>query len=194
MIFYLKGKIEEINLDFAVIEVNNVGYQVFLSEFSLRKLSLNQEVKIHIYMNVKEDGIILYGFLDDSEKRFFEKLISVSKIGPKSAMAILSFHDIKNLPEYIINKNSKAISKFPGIGLKTAERIILELKDKLDGFYLEPNLINNSYKNFDIKKEALEALESLGYSTIDAKVAIENINADTVEETIKQALKSLSIF
>lgn len=157
------------------------------------------EVKIHTYMNVKEDSISLFGFNTKEELLIFKKMIGVSGIGPKGALAILSTLSIDNLKLAIISDDAKAISKAPGIGVKTASKLILELKDKLsiDDYSNEfgMEVLNNS-NNLEIsaQKDAVEALVSLGYSSSAAYSAVKKaivLEKEDVGKIIKIALKEL---
>ncbi|MFR3072169.1 MAG: Holliday junction branch migration protein RuvA [Paeniclostridium sp.] len=132
MYSYIKGSIEEINLDSLVIEANNIGYKVNVSSNTLSDLKLGKEYKIYTKLIVREDDMSLCGFSTKEELNMFELLNSVSKIGPKVALGILSFATPKQIGAYIVSEDVAKMSKAPGVGKKTAERIILELKDKID--------------------------------------------------------------
>lgn len=200
MISFIKGIVADIEEDKVVIECNNIGYNIFVPASVLSNINrAGMEVKIHTYMNVKEDSISLFGFNTKEELLIFKKMIGVSGIGPKGALAILSTLSIDNLKLAIISDDAKAISKAPGIGVKTASKLILELKDKLsiDDYSNEfgMEVLNNS-NNLEIsaQKDAVEALVSLGYSSSAAYSAVKKaivLEKEDVGKIIKIALKEL---
>ena len=200
MYAYLKGTIEEIGEDDLVIEVNQIGYRVMVSARTVNQVEgIGSFVKLYTYTLVREDAFMLYGFLSRDELMLFKKLITVNGIGPKGGLAILSVLDVDALRFAILSGDAKAISKAPGIGVKTAERVILDLRDKIS---LEDTLQANDVRPGeaimedvgDHRKEAVEALTALGYSATDALKAVKqveitpDINTETV---LKQALKYL---
>lgn len=202
MISYLKGKLEYILNDYIIVDVNNIGFQVFISTYTMSELpQQGNEIKIYTYMNVREDAILLYGFLTMDEMNMFDILKTVSGVGPKSALGMLSFIRPQDISMAIITEDLNILSKAPGIGKKTAQRIILDLKDKLKTSTLFEN--NNDNITIDIddspnlhKKEAIEALISLGYSQMESTKVVIDIykdNANT-EDIIKLALKKISKF
>lgn len=200
MISFIKGTVADIETDKLVVECNNIGYNIFVPVSVIDKVNQTGiEVKLHTYLSVKEDSMTLFGFLTRDELNLFKQMISVSGIGPKGALGILSTLPVESLKIAIISGDSKAIAKSPGIGAKTASKLILELKDKLDisdtfkdsdsEDYSKSNNINNS-----IQGDATDALISLGYSPTQAFSAIKeayNHNKDItdVSELIKNALK-----
>ena len=131
MIAYLKGKILERNENLIILEVNNVGYEINISLNTYLSLSNKNECELYTYLQVKEDGISLFGFSTKGEKELFTNLITVNGVGPKMAITILSGASIADIITSIVSEDSKMLSKFKGVGKKTAERIILELKEKL---------------------------------------------------------------
>lgn len=194
MIGYLKGKIIHPNPARIIIDVNGVGYLVFISLTTFEKISDSKEVELFIHTNVKEDSITLYGFYEESEKAMFELLISVSGIGPKSALGILSGIRIDELKEAIASGNISRIVKAPGIGKKTAERLVLELRSKIDNI-----VTSQSFGvSFDKKNEAAAALSILGYNVKSTEKILRDIltlEPDlTLENLIKKALNQLSSF
>lgn len=200
MIAFLKGIIEDISEDIVQLDVNNVGYNIRVSTSCAAKLSTEKGiVKLHTYMSVKEDDVSLFGFLSKNELEIFKKCISVNGIGPKAAMSILSTMDADSLRFAIISEDASAISKAPGVGKKIAERLILELKDKLpvDDVYFgkEADLYaSKTALTGSEAQEAIAALISLGYSQTEAKKAIQSIEG--VEEMdsgeiLRKALKQL---
>lgn len=195
MLAYLNGILEYIFEDYIILNVNDIGYKVFISTYTLSQLpQLEQKVKIYTHMAVREDDISLYGFLTLDEIDMFNTLISVSGIGSKTALNILSNMRPENIHIAIITGDISALSKLPGIGKKTAQRMILDLKDKIKINTIlelnEKNIFDNSNK-----EEAISALVSLGYSQTEARHAISNIKDNlSVEELIKLGLKNLAKF
>lgn len=200
MYAYLKGTIEEIGEDDLVIEVNQIGYRVMVSARTANQVEgIGSFVKLYTYTLVREDAFMLYGFLRRDELMLFKKLITVNGIGPKGGLAILSVLDVDELRFAILSGDAKAISKAPGIGAKTAERVILDLRDKIsleDTLQADSARVNGIITEDvgDQRKEAVEALTALGYSATDALKAVKqveitpDINTETV---LKQALKYL---
>lgn len=203
MYAYLKGTLEEITEDNIVVEVGNIGYNVKVSTTTADLLPpLGNEVKIYTYTLVREDTFSLYGFLTRDDLEIFKKLITVNGIGPKGGLAILSVMSADALRFAIMAGDAKSIAKAPGIGNKTAERVILDLRDKVS---LEDTLkglgepvgaagvaaVGGSPDNA-MKKEAIEALVALGYSASDATAAVKKVEVaedTTVESILKTALK-----
>lgn len=196
MISYLKGKILEKTDNLVVIEVNNIGYEVNISMNTYLTISNKNECELYTYLQVKEDGLALFGFASKQEKELFMNLITVNGVGPKMAITILSGASITDLITSIISEDSKMLSRFKGVGKKTAERIILELKEKLaeninfeDASEISSVDLHNSVVN-----DAIMALTALGLNKTDAVKRIkENIEqSDTVETLIEKILKNLS--
>lgn len=200
MIAFIKGELAEINDNYIVIETGNIGYEIFLPTSSILELPQRKSIiKIYTYLHVREDIFCLYGFLTKDDLAIFKQLITVNGIGPKGALGILSGLTADELRFAILAEDSKAISKAPGIGPKTASKIILELKDKikLDEAF-EQKLENQSAKTKDNiygrREEAIEALSSLGYSTSDAFKIVNQIDITedmTTEDILKLCLKRL---
>lgn len=203
MIAYLKGKIADIAEENVVLEVNHIGYNIKITGRTLGMLpAVGEEIKIYTYTYVREDAIHLYGFLTRDDLTMFKLLITVNGIGPKGALAVLSVMDADELRFAIISGDAKAIAKAPGIGGKTAERAILDLKDKVS---IEDSFMNKESESYQagtenagtagtVVKEAAEALTALGYSASDALRAVKKVeNAEelSVEEVLKLALKKL---
>ena len=203
MYAYLKGTLEEITEDNIVVEVGNIGYNVKVSTTTADLLPpLGNEVKIYTYTLVREDTFSLYGFLTRDDLEIFKKLITVNGIGPKGGLAILSVMSADALRFAIMAGDAKSIAKAPGVGNKTAERVILDLRDKVS---LEDTLRGLGEPvgtagavaaggNLDnaMKKEAIEALVALGYSASDATAAVKKVEVTedaTVESILKMALK-----
>lgn len=200
MFAYVKGVLESINENYIVIDVNGIGYKIFMPNSGISKLpEIGEIVKVHTYYYVREDNISLYGFNTQEELKMFELLISVSGIGTKSALAILSEISPSSFALSVISGDVTALVKIPGIGNKTAQRMILELKDKLK---TEQAITKNSIKNVDIGysnnqdniSEASSALQVLGYTKkeVDKVLSSNDFNGLSIEEIIKEALKKLS--
>ena len=194
MISYIKGVIDTVEHDKVIIENNNMGYNVLMSQSATEVLGQGEEIKIYTYLHVKEDAMQLFGFLSKNELEMFKKLISVSGVGPKGGLAILSALPENNLQMAIISGDAKAISKAQGIGAKTAQRIIIELKDKID---LEEMLEVSSEaisSDNSIQSDAIDALIALGYSKTESFNAVKKISIDEnmdVEDILKLALKNI---
>lgn len=209
MYAYLKGTIEAIEDDNIVLEVNHIGYNVKVPFSVVASLpGIGSNIKIYTYTCVREDAFILYGFLTQDDLRIFKSLITVSGIGPKGALGILSIMDADALRFAILAGDAKAISKAPGIGAKSAERIIIDLKDKMSIISEEDalkgatsisktgrkNNQENSFEQADIeaRNDAIEALVALGYSASDALRAIKglgDLSGMDSEAILKAALK-----
>lgn len=200
MFAYVKGVLESIYENYIVIDVNGIGYKIFMPNSGINKLpEIGEIVKVHTYYYVREDNISLYGFNTQEELKMFELLISVSGIGTKSALAILSEISPSSFALSVISGDVTALVKIPGIGNKTAQRMILELKDKLK---TEQAITKNSIKNADIGysnnqnniSEASSALQVLGYTKkeVDKVLSSNDFNGLSIEDIIKEALKKLS--
>lgn len=197
MFAYIKGSIEYINQDSVIIDHNGIGFKVMTSIQTINKVNLHNIVTIYTHMNVREDDISLYGFLTKEELDIFRLLIGISGIGPKGALAILSTLSVDELRIAVLSEDYKAIAKANGVGTKTAQRLVIELKDKLkledvlSGFEDD---ISASNVNPDNISEASMALVSLGYTNSEALKAIKKVSGyDTmsVENLIKAALKKM---
>lgn len=199
MYAYLKGTVEEITQDNLVLEVNQIGYNIKISARTMNAIDgVGSFLKVYTYTLVREDAFSLYGFLTRDDLEVFKKLITVNGIGPKGGLAILSIMSADELRFAILSGDAKAISKAPGVGAKTAERVILDLKDKIS---LEDALTPKDAAYADVlpkedaggrKNEAIEALVALGYSASDALRAVKQVEVTektTVEEILKAALK-----
>ena len=201
MYSYLKGELVEILDDTIVVEVNNVGYNVHMPASMIDNFTgTGQKIKIYTYLHVKEELMELYGFLTRDDLNVFKLLLGVSGIGPKGALAILTVMTPDDLRFAVLGEDAKAIAKAPGIGSKTAQRLILELKDKLkleDVF--ERKAASAEAGQGDalsgVKSEAVQALAALGYSSSEALKAVNGVELIpdiTVEEVLKAALKQMA--
>lgn len=201
MIGYVKGILEEIEEDCVIVDVNGLGIRILTGgALASQMLVPGSEVKIYTYTYVKEDAFQLYGFISKDELSLFKKLITVSGIGPKGAASILSAFSAEDLRYAIYAGDIKTISKAPGIGKKTAERLVLELKDKVELDYQADTLLGQLADETvgstepNNRKDAIDALTALGYSSMDAAKAVKQAdpNADMdAEDILKDALKYL---
>lgn len=193
MIAYLKGKVEFKSINYTVIEINGIGYKVFMPTKSLQKIEMKSEIKVFTYMKVAEDDISLYGFMTNEELAMFELLISVGGIGAKSAINILSNIEPSKFALAVITDDVNTLKKLPGIGPKTAQRIILELKDKLKSEQAieTENVQNNPIKLNQNVQDAIDALQVLGYTRNEIEKTLSEINTNdmSVEDIIKEGLK-----
>ena len=194
MYSYIKGIIEEISLDHVVIDNNGIGYKINASANTIMKLQLGCECKIYTKLIVKEDDMSLCGFYEKEELRMFELLTSISKIGPTVGLGILSFASPKQIGAYILSEDIGKLSTAPGVGKKTAERIVLELKDKIDknNVEFEATLLT-SQPSVVSQDEAVDALVALGYSLQESKDAVQKCKKDglNTEDIIKKSLSYL---
>lgn len=202
MIAYLRGDVAALNENSVILEVNNIGYLVYVSGRDADRLAdARKEVCVHTYMHVKEDALQLYGFCSQDDLEIFKLLLGVNGIGPKAALGVLTALSADDLRFAILSEDAKAIAKAPGVGNKTAQKVILELKDKLsleEAF--EKRLTNQndlaaSAVMTDSKGEAVQALTALGYSNTDALKAVNKAeltdDMDT-EAILKAALKQMA--
>lgn len=186
MIRRLTGKIIEKDINSIIIETSGIGYLVFTSLSTLSNIVSDSETTLYTYLSVRENALDLYGFIDKEELNFFELLLTVNGVGPKSAISILSSSNTETLTEGIQSNDALYLSKISGIGKKTAEKIVLALRDKLGAI---ENRDSNNTRNSD----AMDALVSLGYSEKDVRETVSRIKEkDDVEKIIKEALKILS--
>ncbi len=201
MYSYIKGPLSEVEIDHVVIDVNGIGYNIYIPTNCFDYLpGIGEDCKIHTYLYIREDAMILYGFLTKDDLALFKQLITVSGVGPKGALGILSSLSADDLRFAILAGDAKAISKAPGIGAKTAQRVILELKDKMtleDAFEkkFENEKIHVATSNNQVKNDAIMALNALGYSSSESLKAVSKveISADMdIEDVLKQALKQMS--
>lgn len=201
MYAYIKGSLEIKSLGYVVVEAGNgVGYKIFMSESAIDRLGeIGEIVKIYTYLRVREDEMSLYGFITNEELHMFELLLSVSGIGAKSAISILSNITPSSFALAVITDDVASIKSLPGIGAKTAQRIILELKDKVKAAddtnknELE-TMLNKKESNMENVSEAIAALQVLGYSRKEVEKALEKFEKDnlSVEDIIRKALSNLA--
>ena len=189
MIYSLNGKLVAKKEGFVVIDVAGLGYKVHVAPRILEKLpSVGESVQLYSYLNVKEDALDLYGFLREPELVFFEKLLTISGVGPKSALAVMAVATVEQLAAAINEGKSDLLTRAPGVGKKTAERIVLELRGKLPSLKSGETVL---LMEADVDVE--EALVGLGYSRSDARKAIEKVDRKTkgLENRLKTALRNL---
>lgn len=205
MFEYLKGTIEDVQPGYIVVDVNGVGYLVYTSNPYVYQVDSNEKVKVFIHQAVTDSSQLLYGFSSRELKSIFEKLLNVSGIGPKSALAIIAGNDPQSLLNAINTENVTYLTKFPGVGQKTAKQIILDLKGKLDDiapslfddFAAENQPVSDDKSDNQALEDALEALSELGYSARDikkARKALEDIEVTTTEDYLRQGLSAVTKF
>lgn len=202
MYSYIKGVLAELEEDAIVVETGGIGYHIYTTGQTFSRLpSLGDEVKIYTYLYIREDAMLLYGFCSKDELRVFKLLLGVSGIGPKGALAILSVMTTDDLRFAVLGDDAKTIAKAPGVGVKTAQRLILELRDKLsieDAFEEKLSQAENPARDKakGAKNEAVQALVALGYSSSEALKAlggIEITEETDVEDLLKAALKNMAL-
>ena len=197
MFYYLNGTVAEIAAGLAVIDCGGVGYACATTNYTLSQLKKGERAKLYTYMNVREDAVELFGFASQSELHSFKLLLGVSGVGPKAALSILSANTPANLAMAVVMGDEKALTAAPGIGKKIAQRIILELKDKLakeqSSFAGDTGAILPVAVPDDKTREAGAALAVLGYSASEVAAALKGIDMDALplEEIIRQALKRM---
>lgn len=200
MISYIRGELVSIEDDKVIVDVNGVGFGIFMPAQSMNLLpSVGEEVKLHTYMNVREDAMQLYGFLTRDDLQVFKLVIGVSGIGPKGGLGILSKLSADELRFAVMAHDVKIISSAPGIGKKTAEKLIIELKDKLsieDVLTREEESVTNvaGHASNQVQAEAVQALVALGYGNSEALKAVKKVSISentSVEDVLKQALKNI---
>lgn len=201
MISYLKGELSEVKESYIVIEVGNIGYEVGLPSSSIMELpSIGSTIKVYTYLHVREDAIGLFGFLTKDDLEMFKLLITVNGIGPKGALGILSSISADEIRFAVLADDAKTIAKAPGIGNKTASKLILELKDKFKlETAFEQKLVNQAERKegsgiFAKKEEAVQALVVLGYSGADALKIVNQIEITedmTSDQILKLCLKKM---
>lgn len=196
MIGYLKGIVTHLFREHCFIDVHGVGYRVFVPASTMEKLTIGKETTVFTYMNVREDAILLYGFATQDEYDLFMLLISVNGVGPKVALGVLSAVNPDGFRLAVHQKNIKVLTKMPGIGKKTAERIVLELQDKIgpvDDGAVADIAVPSTAASKGMMSEAVDALVGLGYSEQEILPVVEEKAGicQTVEKLIKEVLKAL---
>ncbi len=198
MFYYVRGKVAHVAPNLAVIDCGGVGYACRTTSYTLSALQVGEEGKLYTHLNVREDAMELYGFASENERNCFQMLIAVSGVGPKAALSILSATTPEGLATAIITGNEKALTVAPGIGKKIAQRIILELKDKLAKGQLPTAEERYGGTGMtvipqDKSSEATAALAVLGYSPGEIAMALKGLDLETLslEDTVRQALRKM---
>lgn len=194
MISFIKGVLEVVDGTFVIVDVHGVGYGLLISEWDRSQLpELGEPVVFYTYLQVKEDGVQLFGFLNRAVQQTFQLLITVNGIGPKSALGLLSRLSISELYLAIQHEDVTAISRAPGVGKKMAQKLILELKDKLAQFVMDESepVTEDVSNRRSLEADAVEALTTLGYGLTESRQLVAQVisSADTVEEVLKLALR-----
>ena len=198
MITYIRGELVAIEEDKVIVDVGGVGYGIYMPATAMNYLpSIGEELRLHTYMNVREDAMQLFGFLTRDDLKVFKLVIGVSGIGPKGGLSILSHLSPDDLRFAVMANDAKTISAAQGIGKKTAEKLIIELKDKLNiedvlNKVTDTEVVDVSNNANEIQAEAVQALVALGYGSTEAMKAVKKVQFDeetTVETVLKQALK-----
>lgn len=190
MISYLKGKIKNKGTGFIIAEVNNIGYQIFIASLFYADIAIGQEIEFYTHQYVREDSLSLYGFKNLEELELFELLLGISGIGPKSALGVMSIATVADVKESISRGDSALLTKVSGIGRKTAERVVLELREKISKLSGE---VDRSNKGSLGSSDEIDALMALGYSLSQAREALNAVDPEITDsgERIRQALKKI---
>jgi Holliday junction DNA helicase RuvA len=196
MITFLKGRLAHKDPTFVIIDVNGVGYHVNISLQTYSEIKDQENILLHTHLNIREDAHILFGFSNESEKKLFQQLISVNGVGPSTAIVMLSYMSSAELKAAIVQENTAALQSIKGIGGKTAQRVIIELKDKLKKESWDENQpALSAGPHNTLRKEALSALLTLGLPKAAAEKSVDTVlkksgNTITLEDLVKQALKN----
>ena len=196
MFEFIIGEIRKINEDYVILENHGMGYKIFTTEKAVEVVKLYEEYTFYISMQIRENEVYLYGFLDENELYLFNLLITVSGVGPKSGLSLLSVMNIYQIKQAVLMNDSNSLSKANGIGKKTAGRIILELQDKI--INMDDDLIIGTQKELSVSENmllAIDALQNLGFMRRDIEKVLMNVNVNAmeIEEIIKLCLKKLSV-
>jgi holliday junction DNA helicase RuvA len=196
MIAFLKGKLVHKEPTFIIIDVGGVGYQANISLQTYSEIKDQENIFVHTYLNIREDAHILFAFSQESERKLFQQLISVNGVGPSTAIVMLSYMNSQELKTAIVQENAAALQAIKGIGGKTAQRVIIDLKDKLKKESWEESVPSISAGPHNtLRKEALSALLTLGLPKAAAEKSVDSVlkksgNTITLEDLVKQALKN----
>lgn len=190
MIAKIKGKIEQLKDNYVIIDVGGLGYKVFLTSYATGKIAGQENAELFTYTHVREDVLALYGFLTQEELEMFELLISISGIGPKAALGILTIASVDAIRMAVLNEDTSILTKVSGVGKKTAERVILELKSKVAKL---PAGSGAGAEKVSSDSELLEALVGMGYSSFEAREAVKNLPKDLkdISAKLKWALRAM---
>ncbi|MEA1963029.1 MAG: Holliday junction branch migration protein RuvA [Patescibacteria group bacterium] len=192
MISFLRGKIKNKGQGYIILDVRDVGYRVFVNEAVYMETDIGQEAEFYIYQNVREDSLSLFGFNTPDQLEMFELLLSISGIGPKSALGVLGIASTEDIKDSISRGDSSLLTKVSGIGKKTAERVVLDLRDKVERVANGAQSAAN--KGTIASGEEIDALMALGYSMMQARDALRQVDSDVKDsgERIKAALRAIS--
>lgn len=192
MYYYLNGKLALAEPSVAVVDCGGVGYKCAITKTTYAAISGKTEVKLYTYLNVKEDAMDLFGFYTEEEKEFFIMLLSVSGVGPKAALAVLSELSPSSLATAVLSSDAKKITAAQGVGPKMAQRICLELKDKMSKLGTSGISETPVFTVSSAASEAVAVLCELGYTKADAEAAVSKCSAENTEDLVRQALRYLS--
>lgn len=193
MYAYIKGIVDEKGIDRAVVEAAGVGYELLCPDSTLREITTGREAKLLAHFNITQDGAALYGFYTKEEREMFRRLIAVNRVGPKLALAILGRLSPQDIAMAIVTQNAAAFDRIPGLGKKTAARLLLELKEKVSNEEMASSSVPNpSDSNMDMRAEAIAALVALGYDGVSAGRAVSAVGeCGRVEDMITMALREM---
>ncbi|MBT5338248.1 Holliday junction branch migration protein RuvA [Candidatus Falkowbacteria bacterium] len=191
MIAFISGKIKQKDGTFLVVENNGIGYKVFVPAEVLLNVKIGNDVELYTYQHVREDALLLFGFVKYEELKLFEQLISISGIGPKTALGVFTEASVGDIVSAIVNGDASVLKRVSGIGAKTAERIVLELKNKITASVKLDGLKSREEMGEDT--EVIEALVSLGYSVYQSKEALKKVDPSIkdVSEKVREVLKNI---
>lgn len=191
MISFLRGKIINKGINYVIIETNNIGYQVFAGEIFLAELKISEEAEIYTHHHIREEASDLYGFKTADDLKLFELLLTVSGVGPKSALGVLSIASAGDIKEAIVRDDANLLTKVSGIGKKTAERVVLELKNKIIRSGGAAAILNSA---ISLGGEEIDALMSLGYSLSEVRSALNAVDPNIIDSggRVKAALKKMA--
>ncbi len=195
MIAFLKGRLVHKDPTFVVIDVNGVGYHVHISLQTFSDVKDQEQILLHTHLSIREDAHVLFGFSKEPEKKLFQLLVSVNGVGPSTAIVMLSYLSVEELKSAIVHDDAAALQRIKGIGGKTAQRVIIELKDKLKKESYEEISPITGVRNNTVRNEALSALTTLGIARNVAEKSVDAVlkksgNTITLEDLVKQALKN----
>lgn len=193
MYAYIRGAVEELLHDRAIIDANGVGYELLCSTNTLKQLQKGSTAKLLVHFHLAQDIMALYGFMEDSERSMFRRLISVSRVGPKVALSVLSVLSVSDVAAAILTENAAAFDKVPGIGRKTAARVLLELKEQVGrDDIINLGLPETVKQDLPMRAEAVAALVELGYDGVSATRAVAAVQeAKSIEDILARALKEM---
>ncbi|MCR5143791.1 MAG: Holliday junction branch migration protein RuvA [Lachnospiraceae bacterium] len=197
MYSYISGELVDVENDYIVVDNNGIGYQLFVSLSTKYHVpAIGQDVKVYTYLNVKEDDMQLFGFLTKEELGLFKLLITVNGIGPKNALGILGTLEPADLRFAIMAEDAKAIAKAPGVGPKSAQRVIIDLRDKIESVEIS-GVSNTAVSSLNtMKRDVIDSLENMGYSSSQVLKAMDELNIsddDNIEDVLKQVLVKLAM-